>query len=275
MGFAHGFCVLSEEADVLYKVTAEYAPEMDRGVIWDDPEIGIRWPINDPTVFAEGCRASATSFSRQQFSIRGKKPVKSIWLAGGLLLRREPLEETLNVTRVAVIGRMGQLGTDLANVLVEAGSYEVFGLSHQEIECTDPASVEKTLKTVRPDVVVNCAAFVRVDDSEDRADETFRVNSLGALNVARACAEIDALCVYISTDYVFDGEKGSPYMESDARIRSTFMESQNSGRISRSRGLPPLAYRSNGEPVWKGGLQRQRWKLRGNDLGQSEDRRVL
>ena len=120
------------------------------------------------------------------------------------------------MTRVAVIGRMGQLGTDLANVLVEAGSYEVFGLSHQEIECTDPASVEKTLKTMRPDVVINCAAFVRVDDSEDRADETFRVNSLGALNVARACAEIDALCVYISTDYVFDGEKGSPYTESDA-----------------------------------------------------------
>jgi len=160
-----------------------------------------------------------------------------------LLLRREPQEETLNVTRVAVIGRMGQLGTDLANVLVEADSYEVFGLSHQEIECTDFASVEKTLKTVRPDVVVNCAAFVRVDDSEDRADETFRVNSLGALNVARACAEIDALCVYISTDYVFDGEKGSPYMESDeylvqeacprwliARMASLFGKAGSSGK---------------------------------------------
>jgi dTDP-4-dehydrorhamnose reductase len=119
------------------------------------------------------------------------------------------------VTRVAVIGRMGQLGTDLVNVLVEAGSYEVFGLSHQEIECTDPVSVAKRLKTIRPDVVVNCAAFVRVDESEDRPEETFRVNSLGALNVARACVELDALCVYISTDYVFDGEKGSPYKESD------------------------------------------------------------
>ena len=120
------------------------------------------------------------------------------------------------MTRVAVIGRTGQLGTDLVNVLVEAGSYEVFGFSHQEIECTDPASVEKTLKTVRPDVVINCAAFVRVDESEERADETFGVNSLGALNVARGCAEIDALCVYISTDYVFDGEKGCPYTEGDA-----------------------------------------------------------
>jgi dTDP-4-dehydrorhamnose 3,5-epimerase len=50
VGFAHGFCVLSEEADVLYKVTAEYAPELDRGIIWNDAEIGIRWPVNDPTV---------------------------------------------------------------------------------------------------------------------------------------------------------------------------------------------------------------------------------
>lgn len=47
-GFAHGFCVLSDEADVLYKVTAEYSPELDRGIIWNDPEIGIRWPIADP-----------------------------------------------------------------------------------------------------------------------------------------------------------------------------------------------------------------------------------
>jgi dTDP-4-dehydrorhamnose 3,5-epimerase len=50
VGFAHGFCVLSEEADVLYKVTAEYAPELDRGVIWNDPDIGIRWPIDNPMV---------------------------------------------------------------------------------------------------------------------------------------------------------------------------------------------------------------------------------
>ena len=117
--------------------------------------------------------------------------------------------------RVAVIGSTGQFGTDLVNVLVEHDGYEVLGFGHREIECTDAALVEKTLKTVRPDVVVNCAAFVRVDESEDRPEEVFRVNSLGALNVARACVEIDALCVYISTDYVFDGEKGSSYEESD------------------------------------------------------------
>jgi dTDP-4-dehydrorhamnose reductase len=118
--------------------------------------------------------------------------------------------------RVAIIGSTGQLGTDLVVVLAQAGNYEVIRLSHREVECTDPVSIEKALKTGRPDVVVNCAAFVRVDEAEDRAEEALRVNGLGALNVARACAEIDALCVYISTDYVFDGGKGAPYTESDA-----------------------------------------------------------
>lgn len=47
-GFAHGFCALSLEADVIYKVTAEYAPELDRGIIWNDPTIGIQWPVSDP-----------------------------------------------------------------------------------------------------------------------------------------------------------------------------------------------------------------------------------
>jgi dTDP-4-dehydrorhamnose 3,5-epimerase len=53
VGFAHGFCVLSDEADVLYKVTEEYAPELDRGILWNDPEIGIRWPIATPILSAK------------------------------------------------------------------------------------------------------------------------------------------------------------------------------------------------------------------------------
>jgi dTDP-4-dehydrorhamnose 3,5-epimerase len=48
VGFAHGFCVLSEEADVLYKVSEEYAPESARGIVWNDPEVGIRWPLSEP-----------------------------------------------------------------------------------------------------------------------------------------------------------------------------------------------------------------------------------
>ena len=49
-GFAHGFCVLSEEADFLYKVTREYAPRLERGILWNDPEIGVRWPVEAPII---------------------------------------------------------------------------------------------------------------------------------------------------------------------------------------------------------------------------------
>jgi dTDP-4-dehydrorhamnose 3,5-epimerase len=49
-GFAHGFCVLSEKADLLYKVTDEYAPDLERGIVWNDPEIGIQWPITNPSL---------------------------------------------------------------------------------------------------------------------------------------------------------------------------------------------------------------------------------
>jgi dTDP-4-dehydrorhamnose reductase len=117
--------------------------------------------------------------------------------------------------RVAVIGSAGQLGTDLVDILREVGNYEVFGFAHREIECSDPISIEKALKTARPEVVINCAAFVRVDDAEARPEDAFRVNGVGALNVARVCAGLDALCVYVSTDYVFDGTKGAPYIETD------------------------------------------------------------
>ena len=122
---------------------------------------------------------------------------------------------SLSMMRVAVIGSTGQLGTDLVEVLAKAGHYHVVPLSHTNLDCTDSSSARKVLKKVHPDVVVNCAAFVRVDDCEEHTEEAFRINALGAFYVARACAEINALCVYISTDYVFDGEKGVPYTEND------------------------------------------------------------
>lgn len=74
VGFAHGFCVLSEEAAVLYKVTAEYAPELDRGVIWDDPEIGIRWPINDPTVSPKDAELPPLHLADNDFLYQRRSP---------------------------------------------------------------------------------------------------------------------------------------------------------------------------------------------------------
>jgi dTDP-4-dehydrorhamnose reductase len=118
--------------------------------------------------------------------------------------------------RVAVIGSGGQLGTDLVETFQSHEAFEVIPLTRAQADCTDAESVRKAVLQVRPPIVVNCAAFVRVDECEDQPQQAFVVNAVGALHVARACAEADSICVYISTDYVFDGSKAGPYTESDS-----------------------------------------------------------
>jgi dTDP-4-dehydrorhamnose 3,5-epimerase len=67
-GFAHGFCVLSERAAVLYKVTAEYAPEREAGIVWDDPHLGVRWPVADPILSDRDARLPAFSAVTNDFA---------------------------------------------------------------------------------------------------------------------------------------------------------------------------------------------------------------
>jgi len=117
---------------------------------------------------------------------------------------------------VTIIGSRGQLGSDLVRVLQDYAVFEVIPLTREQADCTDFEAVHKAVLEIHPDVVVNCAAFVRVDECEDHPQEAFAVNALGALHVARACATAGSLCVHISTDYVFDGSKVSPYKESDS-----------------------------------------------------------
>ena len=119
------------------------------------------------------------------------------------------------MNKVLIFGSTGQLGSDLVDVLRNSGSFDVVPLTHEMADCTDADAVRRTVLQCRAQYVINSAAFVRVDDCEEHAAEAFAVNAIGALNIARACAEIDACCVYISTDYVFDGEKETPYVESD------------------------------------------------------------
>jgi dTDP-4-dehydrorhamnose reductase len=111
--------------------------------------------------------------------------------------------------RVAVIGSTGQLGSDISAVFGE----DALSLSHEEIEVKDIESCRRTLKDV--DVVINCAAYVKVDESEDNPEEAFMVNAIGARNVALVCNEKQMKDVYISTDFVFDGKKKEPYHEDD------------------------------------------------------------
>ena len=116
--------------------------------------------------------------------------------------------------RVVVIGSRGQLGSNLVAIL-NTEKHEVIPLQHGDIECCDPESVRVALERVAPEVVVNCAALTDVDTCQDRPEDAFRVNALGALYVAQCCARVGSLCVYTSTDFVFDGGKGEPYTEDD------------------------------------------------------------
>lgn len=117
--------------------------------------------------------------------------------------------------RVSILGATGQLGTDLCKAFSERGSHKVTALSHEQAEVTQPSTLIDGLGSQEPDVVINCAAYHKVDECEGQPDKAFSVNAIGALNVARACAELEAKCVYISSDYVFDGSKGRAYVEDD------------------------------------------------------------
>jgi dTDP-4-dehydrorhamnose reductase len=115
---------------------------------------------------------------------------------------------------VMIVGARGTLGRAMAQTCEQRGLACV-SLSRQELDVTDDRAVDAALNTVRPWAVVNCAGFVRVDDAEVEQDACRAANIDGAMVLARGCAEAGAKLVTFSTDLVFDGEKGAPYVESD------------------------------------------------------------
>jgi dTDP-4-dehydrorhamnose reductase len=117
--------------------------------------------------------------------------------------------------KIAVIGADGQLGTDVVKAFTANGD-EVVSLTHADIELSDAGSVSEHLGAVRPNVIVNTAAMHHVDKCEQDPARAFAVNGLGAKNLALASKELGATLMHISTDYVFDGEKAAPYVETDA-----------------------------------------------------------
>lgn len=115
--------------------------------------------------------------------------------------------------RVLVLGAKGMVGTEL--MAVPSSHFEVIGLGREELDITAEPEILRTTKKIRPGVVIHAAAYTDVDGCETNPDRAFHVNGEGTRHVARACREIGAKLVYISTDYVFDGEGSRPYREQD------------------------------------------------------------
>jgi dTDP-4-dehydrorhamnose reductase len=116
--------------------------------------------------------------------------------------------------KVLVFGGWGQLGSDLAIVGEERGP-ELLRPRHTEIDIADREAVARSAQEHRPHVVITTAAFHKMEQTEADPAQTFAVNTLGARHVAEAARSAGARCVYISTDYVFDGEKSDGYTEDD------------------------------------------------------------
>ena len=114
--------------------------------------------------------------------------------------------------RVLITGGRGQLATALVEAL---GGHLVASPSREELDITTGAAVSRTVVSFRPDVVINTAAVHQVDRCEADVARALEVNSLGAWRLASACREADSVMVQLSTDYVFDGGKGLPYLEDD------------------------------------------------------------
>ncbi|HDH02484.1 MAG TPA: dTDP-4-dehydrorhamnose reductase [Nitrospirae bacterium] len=115
--------------------------------------------------------------------------------------------------RVLVTGANGMLGKDLIAVLEDG--YEVIPLDLEGLDITDREATHYTIFSLRPDIVVNCAAYTNVDMAEDEKETAFRVNGLGVQNLAITCNELKIRLCHISTDYVFDGTSTRPYTPLD------------------------------------------------------------
>lgn len=116
--------------------------------------------------------------------------------------------------RVLVTGAKGMLAGAVLAELARR-EHEGVGLDREALDITDPEAVRGCLRELRPQAVVQCAAYTRVDDAESDADQAFAVNAAGTAAVAAACAEVGAILVYPSTDYVFSGNGSAPYLPRD------------------------------------------------------------
>lgn len=118
--------------------------------------------------------------------------------------------------KVLVTGAKGQLGTDLMNELAKRG-IEGIGVDVEEMDITDAEACRRVIKASGADAVIHCAAYTAVDAAEDNVELCRRINGEGTRNVAQACKEADVKLMYISTDYVFNGQGTRPWEPDDER----------------------------------------------------------
>lgn len=147
------------------------------------------------------------------------------------------MTEDLKRQKILVTGAGGMLGRALAPCLKKRG-HEVVALPKEDLDVTSYAQVAGTLKSVKPELVIHCAAYTKVDQAESEPGLAYLINGYGSENIALAAQAQDIPVVYISSDYVFDGEQTSPYTTWDkTRPLSIYGKSKLAGEEAIQRHL--------------------------------------
>ena len=115
--------------------------------------------------------------------------------------------------RILIVGNKGMLGHDLTAVL--SNDFELFGVDIGEMDITQSSQIASTLDSLKPQIIINSAAFTKVDDCETNKELANRINGEGVENLAKAASEKNIYLIHFSTDYVFDGVKKEGYVEDD------------------------------------------------------------
>ena len=133
---------------------------------------------------------------------------------------------------VLVTGANGQLGSRLMENPGQS-DLRIVGFDRDELDITAPQSIADALRTHRPDVVINAAAYTAVDRAEDEPEPAHAINALGPRLLAEACAERGIDLIHISTDYVFDGTQNRPYVPSDGpNPKGVYADSKRAGELA-------------------------------------------
>jgi len=115
--------------------------------------------------------------------------------------------------KIILLGSNGQLGWEFKQFLKD--KVDLYPFSHKELDILNLNSLERNFQGIHPDIVINCAAYTKVDKAEEEQELAYNINAIGAKNVSLASYKANVKVIYFSTDYVFDGKKNSPYTELD------------------------------------------------------------
>lgn len=131
--------------------------------------------------------------------------------------------------KILLTGAKGQLGNEIVN-LAKNLNLKLYPVTHTQLNITNLEKIEHVLATIKPNYIINAAAYTAVDKAEKESELAFSINALGVKNLAKIAQKYDIPLLHISTDYIFDGQKKNPYSEEDeAQPLSTYGQSKLSG----------------------------------------------